>query len=237
MNEICLKIKRELLGRGASLLGFADLTDLPADIRHSMRYAVSIAVALNPIIVGDVRGGPTKEYHSHYKRTNILLWDLAEAVASIMEHSGFKAIPQKPTGVGIDQKTQSTVLPHKTVATKAGLGWIGKCALLITETFGSALRITTVLTDAPLNTAIPITKSLCGDCMLCVDICPGKAPSGRNWEPSLSRESFFDVFACEKSARECAISKLDVDDTICGICIAVCPWTLRYIKGKNGRSR
>ena len=237
MNEIQLKIKNELLGKGASLVGFADLTDLPADIRHSMKYAISIAMALNPSIVSDIKPGPTKEYYFHYKKVNALLWDLAEIVVSIIENNGFKAIPQKPTGAGINRKTQSTILPHKTVATKAGLGWIGKCALLVTEKFGSALRITTVLTDAPLDAANPVVKSLCGDCMLCVDSCPGKAPSGRNWEPNLQRESFFDVFACEKSAREYAIAKLEIDDTICGICIAICPWTLKYIKGKNGQSR
>jgi len=45
-----------------------------------------------------------------------------------------------------------------------------KCALLITKRFGSAIRLTTVLTDATLNCDTPIDDSLCGDCMDCVQI-------------------------------------------------------------------
>ena len=44
-----------------------------------------------------------------------------------------------------------TVMPHKTVAVHAGLGWIGKSALFVTEKYGSAVRLTSVLTDAPLS--------------------------------------------------------------------------------------
>ena len=53
-------------------------------------------------------------------------------------------------------------LPHKTVATRAGIGWIGKCALLVTEKYGSAIRLTTVLTDMDLETDQPINGSKCG---------------------------------------------------------------------------
>ncbi|MCJ7508206.1 MAG: epoxyqueuosine reductase [candidate division Zixibacteria bacterium] len=233
-TDLSSQIQAALMGKGASLVGFADLDDLPFDIRHSMKYAVSIAVALNPSIIADIKNGPTKKYHSHYKKTNLLLWNLAETTAFIIESNGFKAIPQKPTGVGIDQKTQSTILPHKTVATKSGLGWIGKCALLVTEKYGSAVRLTTVLTDALLKTAIPIVESRCGDCVVCMESCPGNAPRGKNWSSNQHRDLFFDVFACERKAREHGITKVGIDDTICGICIAVCPWTVKYIQSREG---
>jgi epoxyqueuosine reductase QueG len=114
------------------------------------------------------------------------------------------------------------------------LGWIGKCALLVTEEYGSAVRISTVLTDAPLETSVSVDDSACGDCALCVESCPGKAPSGKNWEVGLHRDSFFDVFACERASRERAVAKLDFDDTFCGICISVCPWTRKYVEREVG---
>jgi epoxyqueuosine reductase len=235
-SEMCAQITAALQGRGASLVGFADLNELPADVRHFMKFAVSIAVALDAPTIANIRGGPTPEYRSEYRRANALLSELGEIARRTLEERGYQAVAKAPTHVGIDPKTQSTVLPHKTVATRAALGWIGKCALLVTKEYGSAIRISTVLTDAPLVTAAPVEQSLCGDCTLCVESCPGKAPSGRNWEVGLHRDSFFDVFACERAAREQAVTRLNFDDTFCGICISVCPWTAKYIE-REGSSR
>ncbi len=234
MNDLCLQIKRALLDRGASLVGFADLIEIPADVRHSMRFAISIAVALDPSIIAEVRTGPTQEYYSEYKRANALLSDLAKFAANVLKDYGFQAIPKEPTHVGIDPKTHSTILPHKTIATRSGLGWIGKCALLVTEEYGSAIRINTILTDAQLETPRPVDHSRCGDCTACVDTCPGKAPSGKNWNVNAYRDSFFDAFACANAASERAVTKIGVDDTICGICISVCPWTTKYIGKEIG---
>jgi epoxyqueuosine reductase len=230
MNDLCSQIKRALLDRGASLVSFADLIEIPADVRHSMRFGISIAVALNPSIIAEVRSGTTQKYCSEYRRANALLSELAKFAANMLKYCGFQAIPKEPTHVGIDPKTHSTILPHKTVATRAGLGWIGKCALLVTEDYGSAIRINTVLTEAHLEAAIPVDHSRCGDCLVCVDSCPGRAASGKDWSVNAQRDSFFDAFACASTARECAVTKIGVDDTICGICISVCPWTQRYIK-------
>ncbi len=230
MADLGTKIKDVLLAKGASLVGFADLSGIPAEIRDSMRYAVSIGVALDASIISGISDGPTPEYHAEYRRANALLSNLGKIARDVIEEEGYKAIAKEPTHVGIDLKTHSTILPHKTVATIAGLGWIGKCALLVTEKYGSALRVTTVLTDAELNTAESITGSRCGDCMICVESCPGKAPSGKNWKPDFHRDSFFDVFACAKAAREKALAGIGIDDTICGLCIRVCPWTVRYIE-------
>ncbi|KPL00684.1 MAG: hypothetical protein AMJ91_03745 [candidate division Zixibacteria bacterium SM23_73_3] len=226
-SDLCLDIKEALLVKGASLIGFADLIRIPGDFRNSVRFAVSIAAALDASIIANIRTGPTQEYYSEYSRANTLLSNLGEFTASMIRDYGYQAISKAPTNVGIDPKTDSTALPHKTVATRAGLGWIGKCALLVTEKFGSAVRLTTVLTDAELETAIPTNHSLCGDCTLCVESCPGKAPSGRDWNVNACRDSFFSASACRKTAREHA-KKAGIDGTICGICISVCPWTIRY---------
>jgi epoxyqueuosine reductase len=234
MNNLCLEIRTALLDRGASLVGYADLGQLTAEVRDSMKFAVSIARALEPSIISEIRAGPTPEYCSEYRRANALLSDLAKFAANMLQDYGFQAIPKEPTHVGIDPKTHSTILPHKTIATRAGLGWIGKCALLVTEEYGSAIRLTTVLTDAELETAIPVDHSHCGDCVICVDFCPGNAPSGRNWNVNVYRDSYFDAFACARAARQCAMTKIGVDDTICGICMSVCPWTIKYLKRETG---
>ena len=114
------------------------------------------------------------------------------------------------------------------MATRAGLGWIGKSALLVTEKYGAAVRLATVLTDAEFEVRDPVNSSCCGDCEGCVVSCPAKAISGRNWELGLERESIYDAFACCDTARSLA-RKAGIRSTICGICINVCPWTQKYI--------
>ena len=141
---------------------------------------------------------------------------------------GFKAIAQTREYVGSGENSDNTILPHKTVATRAGIGWIGKCALLVTGGFGSSIRLSSILTDAPLETDLPINKSKCGDCMVCADACPGRAVSGRPWEVGLYRDEFFDPVKCRKTARERSKQGFGGEITICGKCIEVCPYTKRF---------
>jgi epoxyqueuosine reductase len=210
---------------GAGLVGFADLSVLPAAVRFDLPGAVAFAVALAPDVVAGIEGGPTRRYYDEYRRANALLGELSLSLAGLLRQRGFRAVSSAATNEGIDPATLSTLLPQKTVATLAGLGWIGKCALLVTEPFGSAVRLNRVLTDAPLPAAAPGKRSRCGDCRACVDACPASAPTGEPWEPGRPRDEFFDARACRRGALAIARLRTGIEDTFCGICIAVCPWT------------
>lgn len=120
------------------------------------------------------------------------------------------------------------MLPHKTVATRAGLGWIGKNALLVTREFGSAVRISSVLTNAKLDTGTPVDRSICGDCNRCTDAGLGKAVSGELWSVDRHRDEIYNPHDCRRAARERA-AKEGINATLCGMCIYVCPWTQKYI--------
>ncbi len=224
------EIRGFLLSSGADLVGFANLQDISSDARDSLPFGVSIAVALNPHIISKIKDGPTGDYYKEYERANRLLDKLGYLAVHFFEKYGHKAKWLAATGVGYDPETLSAPLPHKTTATLAGLGWIGKCALLVTATFGSAVRLTTVLTDAKLPTGRLIKTPYCGKCTACVDVCPGHAPSGMSWQVGLHRDLFFDPFACRETALKLASRRAGIQKIICGICIAVCPWTLKYIK-------
>lgn len=228
--EIATELTELLRTEGVNLVGFADITNLPGDARCELPRAVSFAVALRPDIITSILDGPTVQYHKEYVRANRLLDGLSCTAAQLLRDYGFRSVSSAATNEGIDPKTHSTRLPHKTVATRAGIGWIGKCALLITKDYGSAIRINRVLTDAPLPTAVPITESMCGDCRTCVDACPGHAPSGKTWSEGLHRDEFYNAFECRKAARKLAVGRTGIQETFCGICIAVCPWTKKYIE-------
>jgi epoxyqueuosine reductase len=232
MGDLSFRLRNELLDKGASIVGFGDLSDIPEEKRSNMRYGISIAVALNPRIIHGIKDGPTQEYYEEYLRVNKLLDSLVEIAGKVLKEYGFEAILKTTTEVAVESNSYSTTLPHKTVATRAGIGWIGKCALLITEEFGSAIRISSVLTNAILDIGIPQNESKCGKCYECKLKCPGDAPIGDNWDVSKQRESFFNASKCRKAAREKA-AIVGIHSTICGKCIEVCPWTRRYLN-KNG---
>ena len=219
-----------LRSKGADMVGVADLRSIAPDIRYNLPVGVSIAVALAPDIIAGIKGGPNWQYYNEYKRVNNLLDTLSPYLVKFLQEKGQKAQWLAATNTGINWETLSTHLPHKTIATRAGLGWIGKCALLVTREFGSAVRLTTVLTDAELPVGEPVDISRCGDCSACVDACPSHAISGINWSAGIPRNSIYDAFACIKTAREFEKFRKGVHDNICGICIAVCPWTQKYLE-------
>jgi epoxyqueuosine reductase QueG len=71
--------------------------------------------------------------------------------------------------------------PHKTAATRAGLGWVSRNCLLITRKHGPWIRQGTVFTDLPLDCETPLKKSYCGTCKQCVEACPAGAIVGNQW--------------------------------------------------------
>ena len=232
MKTLNKEIKENLLYKGAAIVGFANLSEFPAEIRNSYRYGISIAVELNPKSVVNIGKGSNLEYYEDYKRANTLLNQLAENCAELLKTKGFDALAKTQNVVITDENTKRTKLPHKTVATKAGIGWIGKCALLITEQYGSAIRITSVLTNAKLDVGIPITESKCGKCEDCKKICPAGAVSGKQWHAGMDRDDFFKAMDCNDKIHERG-KLIGRTEVTCGLCILVCPRTQQHLKNSG----
>ena len=230
MGTLNSQIESQLVEAGASLVGFADISGLPTAARGRMKSAISIAVALDVSIINEISEGPTRRYYHEYQRVNEFLTSLCASTVDDLKKRGSDTRAIDPTIriEGSAWKALATPLPHKTVATRAGLGWIGKSALLITQMYGPAVRLATVLTDATLEAGNPVDDSRCGDCTKCVDRCPAKAILGENWLKGSERESIYDAHACRAMATSLA-GRMDIPATICGICIHACPWTQKYI--------
>jgi epoxyqueuosine reductase len=218
-----------LSSQGAVIVAAADIGRISPDLRYGLPVGISIAAPITPDIVAGIKDGPTSEYYAEYERLNELLGKLGAVAADYISKRGHKAVAFAATNVDYDSKTLTTRLPHKTVATRAGLGWIGKTALLVTRSFGPAIRLTTVLTDAKFPCGQPIDASQCGDCRACVEVCPAHAATGLGWHVGLERSSFFDAAACRATARALS-AKIGVEESCCGMCVAACPWTQAYIR-------
>lgn len=62
-------------------------------------------------------------------------------------------------------------LVDRAVAERAGIGWNGKNCSIITPEFGSYVYLGELITNIPFAPSTPIENE-CGDCTLCMDVCP-----------------------------------------------------------------
>jgi ferredoxin len=203
------EIKELLKDEGCKLFGFADLCELPDDMRKKAGKSY-----VSGIIIGSTYNAQGMKENLEGNADIYANDDVFEPahrcqaeVTEFLKSNGYKA--------------KTTYSPCKTLGTISGLGWIGRSAMLTTEKAGPALVLAAVLTDAPLEYGTPIKKSLCPpDCTVCADICPTNAIGTMEkdlWERGIHRDEFFDVEACKKGRKE--------RKPMCGLCISACPLT------------
>ena len=220
------QLKEILYKQGAVLVGIGDMSQV-----RTCRFpvGVSVAVPLPKHVVRDLKTAPTKEYYELYGSLNSRLNTIVKAGEAFLKEQGYDAWAQTTERVKVNEENRSE-LPHKTVATRAGLGWIGKNCLLVTPEYGSAIRLSSLLTDAPLECAEPILKSQCGECTLCVQNCPAVALAGTLWEAGMERSKIVDVDSCYRKQKEIMYANTGIDTDLCGKCFAVCAYTQNYLK-------
>ena len=211
------------------ILGFADLTGLLPVKYRAYPYAVVLGKKLDDRIVDAIAGGPTGEYRELYRATNAELSRRVRSIAAALKPHRVGSVVIEPTlsEEQLDenyQRTLRTDFSHKMAGTRAGLGWIGKTDLFVSERFGPRLRLATVLVEQAAGlTASPVEESRCGQCAVCVQRCPAGAANGIAWKAGLERELFFDPFACREKCLELSMKGFGERISLCGICVSVCP--------------
>jgi epoxyqueuosine reductase len=216
--------------QGITLWGAADLCSFstPLDPKgEEFPYAIAWAIPMNPHIMVSIQNGPNQPYADEYARVNNHINELSVALSVKIEKRGFRSKPLAAS-VRTDTVNIKGDFPHKTVATRAGLGWVGRHCQLITRPFGSWIRLGTVFTDLELPCGPPIERNYCGKCTSCVEACPAKALTGKAWHPGLPREEILDVRACDQWKKERYFQYHKGHN--CGICSAVCPFGLKVLK-------
>lgn len=226
MVELTRALEKVLRDAGAALVGFAELAEIPG---AQLPYGAAVALPVPKQIVRQIEDGPTKDYYDMYHELNGKLNEIITAGAEFLYAEGYEAFPQTTANVVLDDNW-CTRLPHKTVATRAGLGWIGKNCLLVTPEYGSAIRISSLLTNAEITCSEPITSSRCGGCRICEKACPAQAIKGRLWEAGMAREVMFEKEICKEKQIELMEKRTGIRTDLCGKCFVVCPYTRRYVE-------
>ena len=124
-----------------------------------------------------------------------------------------------------NEEELKAVFSFKYAAVNAGVGWIGKNDVLITEEYGPRVRLSAVLIDYPFEYGNKITKSQCGSCTKCVDICPHQALTGKNWDITIHRNELIDYHLCNQKRSD--YIKLHGRKNACGLCMVACPFGMK----------
>jgi len=221
-----------LAGYGTDFVRFVDISDLPEKQNRGYRNAVFFGVKSTPAYINHVAGHPdyvkdaiadgSINHDEHYLQ-EMEMYRISDLLAQYLSSRGHDAYSlsddNQIADSAFDAESIRTYLPLKTLAVKAGIGWIGKHALLITPERGCGQHMGAVLTDAPVVTVnILLLKPRCGSCRKCVDVCVPGALKGQSWSPEIDRDDMLEVPKC----------------TTCLQCFVHCPWTQRYARQRLG---
>jgi len=219
------EIKKILLEQSADIIRFVDIRCFPKEQTLGFEKAILFCIALSKKYIIDKWNGEPIDYdNDEYIIKEHKVEKLADRLAVYINQNGFKALSLseqsnlkngyiEQTYIDPELRQGISFLPLKAIARAGGLGFIGKSNLLVTEVYGSAFAMCSVLTNAPIITeSYPIIASKCDSCEDCIINCPANALSGNEWTIEGGRESIVDVSKC------CCALK----------CMVVCPWTLNY---------
>ena len=227
----------ELAGEGCiDEIRFIDAEDLTeAHIGDVQKFAGRQPKKIMPeaktvIVFSTYIGRFVTKFSTEYGRTSRLVLSGYYAnivkpltpIKEYLESRGYKACI-------IDGEDDDESIPLKGTAVKAGLGWIGKNSMLISERYGSFQALGAILTDADISESYPVMKNRCGDCVRCIEACPSKAIGTPQ---ILDRSNCLSNFL-EEDAPKTDISKgIDLDGYFfeCDICQNACSWNQRHIK-------
>jgi epoxyqueuosine reductase len=230
-DKVNLRGKLESLAKdmGATYFGIADLTParqviseqggafltrFPQAVSHGFVLADGI---VNTLVHHQNIAALHNYWYYVYQIVNPRLDSISLMLAQSLEKAGFQAFVV-PSSQLMDRTRLTGVFSHKLAAHLAGLGWIGKSALLITPEHGPRVRWGTVLTDAPFEEGVPMAE-MCSDCCACVKGCPAHAFTGQTFDKPRTRREIFAAEACDRY-----LSKRENLPRACGICVYVCPF-------------
>ena len=191
-----------LKDKGCDFVRFVDISSLPEEVTNEFACAVFFGKTLPKKYLQCVRDG-VKPERQEFAKAEHAMDALGKKLAEKLTLEGYNSVTS----------INSFKLPHKTIARLAGFGFIGKSTLLVTEEYGCAVVLGKVLTSAPFVTAIaqPI-EPRCGNCSVCVDICPTKALTGKMWSLGTPRDEMLIRKLCSP----------------CMKCMVNCPFTVNY---------
>ena len=117
--------------------------------------------------------------------------DYHKTVGSILKQAG--TYLKDEFGAASRGFVDASPLMERAYAEQSGLGFVGKSGMLITETYGTFVFLSTLLTTLKLETAAPTIIRDCGTCNACLKACPSGAILGDGYVDSRKCLSYLTI--------------------------------------------
>ena len=195
----------------------ARLASRPGDLLPGAQSLVVVGVpyaGIDPAPDDQEPRGRVARYARGADYHDVVKERLAVLAAFVRDAGG----PDTRTRIFVD----SSPLPERAAAVRAGLGFVGKNTNLLTRSAGSWLLLGALLTNLALAPDSPVERD-CGRCRLCLDACP----TGAFPEPYvLNASRCISYLTIEHRGVIPRELRRDMGDHVfgCDICQDVCPW-------------
>jgi epoxyqueuosine reductase len=143
------------------------------------------------------------------------------------------------TGCNMRSYVDTGPMVERSLAVRAGIGWIGKNTCVIREGTGSWLLLGVIVTSLPVEQAAAalLANDRCGTCTRCIDACPTDALLGAKEKDALRAMDASRCIAYLTIEKKGAIAeelRVGMGRQVfgCDICQDVCPWNRKAPVGE-----
>lgn len=116
---------------------------------------------------------------------------------------------------------------ERSLAVRAGLGWIGKSSMFVSPRFGSALFLCEILLSLEIEPDEPYTRDGCGSCRRCVEACPNGCIDPVSRTIRADRCAAYLTIEHKGEFTEEQIRLVGRKLFGCDVCLRACPWNTR----------
>lgn len=203
------------------LANHGDMRFYPEQLHPGTRRVISLRMHYLPQSVETVERLKTKDKayiaryalgRDYHKLIRKRLMQLAKKVEQKVGDHGYRAF------------VDSAPILERQIAEQAGMGWIGKNTLLLTQKAGSWFLLGEIFTNLPLPVDKPTATRHCGSCTACLTQCPTDA-FVEPWVLDAGKCISYLTIEHKGPIPEALRSKMGNRIFGCDDCQLVCPWT------------